>query len=92
MREGLIIILALIGAGFVVYIFDSFRYQKNKTSKNEKQSGSWDALWAFLVPLIGFVMAIWFMSSGNNKARAKTCVIWALAGMAFNAIWFLLFN
>ncbi|NRO35785.1 hypothetical protein [Lactobacillus helveticus] len=41
---------------------------------------------------IVFIMAIYFAIAKRNKFRAKTCVMWALGGMVFNAIWYLLFR
>ncbi|WP_259693153.1 hypothetical protein [Lactobacillus helveticus] len=45
-----------------------------------------------MFPFIVFIMAIYFAIAKRNKSRAKTCVMWALGGMVFNAIWYLLFR
>lgn len=92
MRQGLIILVALIGAGFIVYYFDKYRNHCALETKPQNQAGNWDAFWAFLFPLIGFIMAIYFAIVKRNKSRAMICVLWALGGMAFNAIWYLLFR
>lgn len=92
MRECLIIIIALIGAGFIVYLFDRFRNLKFPESKPNNEAENWDSFWAFLFPIIGFIMALWFLFKRHGKRRARTCAMWALGGMAFNAIWYLLFR
>lgn len=92
MREWLIILVALIGAGFIVYYFDKYRNRHYPEAKPQTKQGTYDGMWAFLFPFIGFIMAIYFAIAKRNKSRAKTCVLWALGGMAFNAIWYLLFR
>ena len=92
MRQWLIILVALIGTWFIVYYFDKYRNRRYPESRPQNQDGNWDAFWAFLFPFIGFIMAIYFAIAKRNKFRAKTCVMWALGGMVFNAIWYLLFR
>lgn len=92
MRQWLIILVALIGTGFIVYYFDKYRNRRYPESRPQNQGGNWDAFWAFLFPFIVFIMAIYFAIAKRNKFRAKTCVMWALGGMVFNAIWYLLFR
>lgn len=92
MRQWLIILVALIGAGFIVYYFDKYRNRRYPKARPQNQGGNWDAFLAFLFPFIGFIMAIYFAIAKRNGSRAKTCVLWALGGVAFNAIWYLLFR
>ncbi|RVU71597.1 MULTISPECIES: hypothetical protein [Lactobacillus] len=93
MREWLIIIIALIAAGFIVYFFNQFRYRKYPDENNRQVDQSngqvWAKICAFFFPLLGFIIALWFELGKHNKAEAKSCVLWAFAGMLLNAISYL---
>ena len=75
MREGLIILVALIGAGFIVYYFDKYRNRRYPESKPQNQGGNWDAFWAFLFPfmVLSWLFISQLLSAINSARRPVFC-------------------
>lgn len=75
MREGLIILVALIGAGFIVYYFDKYRNRRYPESKPQNQGGNWDAFWHFCFHslVLSWLFISQLLSAINSARRPVFC-------------------